>query len=201
MFWKDYGKTVKRLWLNQFGGASFGLMLSFLSSSLATKLPDYDKQIHYISGVLGMFFYCYLIYLVIWETGAKDKIRAEGGRISERPNYGIKIALFYSIPSFAVTFIYFVAAFLYNIAGIRIGVLNGVVNVFGMLSMIFEMPYVGFAIALFGNIGKKLSETMLFPYAAFWLASCVPAALVIWGGYFFGYKGKFMSKLYKKKKD
>jgi hypothetical protein len=201
MFWKEYGKTVKRLWLNQFGGVAFGLMLSFLASAMMRTMPQNDRVISYVSGVLGMFFYCYLLYIVIWEVGAKDRIKVDGERLSPRPHFGLKIALVYSIPSFAVTFLYAVAAFLYNIAGISNAVVRGAVNVLGMLSLILEAPYAGFAIGIFGDIGKRLAETMLFPYALFWIATCIPAAITIWGGYYFGYRGLLMSRVYRQKKQ
>lgn len=201
MFWKEYGKTVRRLWLNQFGAVAFGLMLSFLNAQLSQRMPQHESIINYACGVLGAFFYCYLIYLVIWEVGAKDRIRADAGRISQRPHYGLKIGLFYSIPSLAVTFIYLVTTFAVGVLRAESGVLNGTLNVSGLLSLILEAPYVGFAMGIFGNIGRRLTQLdLLFPYGVFWFISCIPAIIVIWLGYWFGYQGKFMSRAYKKKK-
>lgn len=198
MFWKEYGKHIRRLWLNEFGAVAFGIMLSFLSTSLSDKVGSAAAVVYFVSGLLGMFFYCYLIYLVIWEVGASDRIRADAGRVEPRPHLGIKIALFYSIPCLAVTGIYLVFSLIYKVGGVA-GV-GGVIDVTGMASMVIEAPYIGFALALFKNIGKALDDSNLLYYSVFWFASCLPAILTVWLGYLAGFHGKFMSKMYKKSK-
>ena len=201
MFWKDYGKHVRRLWLNQFGAIAFGIMLSFLSTSLSDRVGESASTVYFISGLLGMFFYCYLIYLVIWEVGAYDKIRVDAGRASASQHFGLKIALFYSIPCLAVTGIYLIATVVYKIAGVENSFVTGVVGVSGMASMVIEAPYIGFALAIFKQIGKAVQDENLLYYSILWFVSCAPAIITVWLGYLAGYKGKFMSKLYKKKKN
>ncbi len=201
MFWKDYGKTIRRLWLNEFGAVAFGIMLSFLSSTLSSKMPEYKMAVYVISGLLGLFFYIYLIYLVVWELGSSDRIKADAGRIPARPNLGLKIGLVYAIPSLAVTGIYLVLTVLYGAAHLDVPALNGTLNVFGLASLVIEAPYLGFALAIFGNIGKNLAENMLVYYGVFWFVTCIPMIVGIWAAYLLGYKGKLMSRLYKRKKD
>ena len=200
MIWKDYGRHIRRLWLNQFGAIAFGIMLSFLSTALSDRVGDSAATVYFISGIVGMAFYCYLIYLVIWEVGAYDKIRVDSGRSGASMHFGIKIALFYSIPSLAVTGIYLVSALIYKVAGVENSVVTGVLGVSGMASMIIEAPYIGFALAFFKEIGKNIQDDSLLYYSILWFVSCLPAILTIWLGYLAGYKGKFMSKMYKKSK-
>lgn len=201
MFWKDYGKSIRRLWLNQFGALAFALMLSFVSSTVATKAPAWAKFAFIAAGVIGMFVYCYLTYLVIWELGAQDRIKVDGGRISARPHYGIKVGLAFGIPSLAATFIYFAMTMIYTFASKDTAIVNGTLNVTGMISLVLEAPYVGFAQAIFGEIGKKIAEESMFYYGLFWFLSCLPILLVTWAGYLAGYHGKFMSRAYKRKKQ
>ncbi|MBR6917751.1 MAG: hypothetical protein IKN38_06160 [Clostridia bacterium] len=201
MFWKDYGKLVRRLWLNLFGAAVFGFMLSSCTTFLAEKSPDHAVLIYVISGVVGMFFYCYLLYLVIWEAGASDRIRVDGGRITPRPHKGALIALAFSAPALIAVFLYFAATLLIDNAGVENGVVNGVSNVSVLVAYLFDLPYVGYALALFGQLGKHIAEAgQRMPYAIYLFLMMLPAAAVIWGGYLLGYHGKLMSRVYKKKK-
>ena len=114
MIWKEYGKVIRRLWLNLFGAAAFGLMLSSLSTNLAEHFKDKALLIFIVSGLIGAFFYLYLLYLVIWEEGAKDRIRVDGGRLDPCPHRGLSIALFYSIPALSATGLYLICTILYN---------------------------------------------------------------------------------------
>ena len=82
--------------------------------------------------------------------------------------------------------------------GVRVGFLNGVINVTGMMSMVVGAPYLGFALALFGVIGRSIAEVNLFPYALLWFATSFPVIAMIWAGYRAGYEGKFMSRFKKK---
>ena len=61
MIWKEYGKTIRRLWLNLFGAVVFGFMLAGLAANLAEKYPSKASLIYIISGVIGTVFYFYLL--------------------------------------------------------------------------------------------------------------------------------------------
>ncbi|MBQ7671422.1 MAG: hypothetical protein IJS45_12010 [Clostridia bacterium] len=201
MFWKDYGKTIRRMWLNQFGALAFALMLSFISTTVAKKVPDYSTLVYVVSGVIGVFFYGYLIYLVIWELGAQDRIRVDGDRMSPRPHHGILVGLAYSLPMLVVTGVYFAMTAVYSLASKDVSVVNGTLNVTGMMSLVIEAPYVGFALAIFGEIGKRIAEESMLYYGVFWFVSSLPILLVCWLGYLAGYHGKFMAWAYKRKKQ
>ncbi len=201
MFWKQYGKLITRLWLNWFGAAVFGFMLSSITTFASERLPDNATLIYVISGVLGTVFYGYLLYLLIWEAGASDRIKVDGGRLEPRPHYGIKIALVFSLPMIVFSLLYFAASILREFLSVDNGFVNAVSDIGYIPSFIFAMPYVGFDLALFGQLGKHIAEIgQTFYNAIYMVASVLPAMLVIWLGYYFGYQGKFMSRFYGPKK-
>ncbi|MCI8611787.1 MAG: hypothetical protein HFE66_07710 [Clostridiales bacterium] len=79
------GTPVKKLMLNQFGGAMLGIMLSS-----ATMQSD---TLNLLTSILAIFFYLFLQYTAVWEIGAKDQIRVNGGRAAENKWQGLRIAL------------------------------------------------------------------------------------------------------------
>lgn len=98
------GTPVKKLILNQFGAAMLGIMLS--SAAMQSRI------LNFLTSLLAIFFYIFLQYTAIWETGAKDRIRVDGGRASEKKWQGLRIALLANSPNilFAVLVILLTAA-------------------------------------------------------------------------------------------
>ncbi len=80
-------KTVGRLYLNQFGSAFLGMMVSM--SATATK----TTWIIVAASLFAIAFHLYLVYMVAWERGGLDRIRVDGGRAPYRPLTGVWIAL------------------------------------------------------------------------------------------------------------
>lgn len=98
------GTPVKKLVLNQFGAAMLGIMLS--SAAMQSRI------LNFLTSLLAIFFYIFLQYTAIWETGAKDRIRVDGGRASEKKWQGLRIALLANSPNilFAVLVILLTAS-------------------------------------------------------------------------------------------
>ena len=93
------GTPVKKLILNQFGAAMLGIMLS--SAAMQSRL------LNFLTSLLAIFFYLFLQYTAIWETGAKDRIRVDGGRAAENKQRGLYAAILANSPNilFAVLII------------------------------------------------------------------------------------------------
>ena len=199
-FWNEYGKLIKRMWLNLFGAAVFGFSVLFCAQALVRD-DNSHNFIYVIAGIISAVFYGYLLYLLAWEAGAKDKIRADGGRTEPCPNRGLKIALVYTIPAAVFIAVYLVTSIVYHATGTDNKAFLSVLNFSGMIGQAFQMPFVCFGILLFGNLGVNIAKTGdTLPYALFLAATLAPAVLVIWLGYLFGYHGKFKSKMYGPKK-
>jgi len=90
--WLDgMGTPVKKLILNQFGAAMLGIMLS--SAAMQSRI------LNFLTSLLAIFFYLFLQYTAIWETGAKDRIRVDGGRAAENKWRGLHAAVLANSPN------------------------------------------------------------------------------------------------------
>jgi len=90
--WLDgMGTPVKKLILNQFGAAMLGIMLS--SAAMQSRI------FNFLTSLLAIFFYLFLQYTAIWETGAKDRIRVDGGRAAENKWRGLHAAVLANSPN------------------------------------------------------------------------------------------------------
>ncbi len=85
------GTPVKKLVLNQFGAAMLGIMLS--SAAMQSRI------LNFLTSLLAIFFYLFLQYTAIWETGAKDRIRVDGGRAAENKWRGLHAAILANSPN------------------------------------------------------------------------------------------------------
>ena len=96
-FLKDNFQDISKLYINQIGVTIFSL---FLYTAIA--MVD-DESIFSLlkiaTSVLATLFYLVLSYFIIWEIGAKDKIRIDSGRLSPSPAKGLFISLFANIPN------------------------------------------------------------------------------------------------------
>lgn len=90
-FIKDNSYIIVKMMLNQFGMAVFGLMLALATSSNETLLL--------LTGIFSVFFYLFLLYTVMWEEGAKYKIRVDGGRAVYRPLNGLYMSICANVPN------------------------------------------------------------------------------------------------------
>lgn len=88
---KENSYIIVKMILNQFGMTVFGLMLALATSSNETLLL--------ITGLFSAFFYLFLLYTVMWEEGAKYKIRVDGGRAVYKPLNGLYMSLCANIPN------------------------------------------------------------------------------------------------------
>ena len=87
VFWKTNSDTVIKMLVHQFGLTVFGFLLNS-----AASVSGNDALVIGL-GVFSAVFYLFLLYVVAWEVGAKDKIRIDAGRqkrISE-DNYDIHL--------------------------------------------------------------------------------------------------------------
>ncbi len=168
------GTPVKKLMLNQFGAAMLGIMLS--SAAMQSRI------LNFVTSLLAIFFYLFLQYTAIWEVGAKDRIRVDGGRAAENKWKGLHAAVLANSPNllFAVLIIVFTAvgvptqwgwagegAVIFTfIARLWQGMYNGVIN--------FVIP-------------QGLSGTQTILSTGIYLAIILPSLIVNLVGYRMGY--------------
>ena len=97
---KENSYDIVKLYVNQLGIMIFSMLLytsvgSFENESLSTKLSIFVS-------VFSTCFYLVLVYYAMWEIGAKDKIRIDGGRMEPCKNKGLVMGLFANVPNFVL---------------------------------------------------------------------------------------------------
>lgn len=97
-FWSENSKIIGKLILNQFGATFFGLMIVLAASAAKSQ----KAWLQLFASVFAALFYLFLIYMVIWERGGQDRIRADGGRAERKPLTGLWIALAANIPNILI---------------------------------------------------------------------------------------------------
>ena len=124
----------------------------------------------YVAGAFGAIVYLGLIYVCMWEKGAKDKIKIDGGRL-ERNNF--KGLLIWLVANSVIIFI------LLNIA--ILSFIKGAENVHGLLTIV----------GLYTN-AMYYAFLWFFSYidvTALYLVVLIPGALVASLSYYSGVKG------------
>jgi hypothetical protein len=100
---KENSYDIVRLYVNQLGIMIFSMLLytavgSFENESLSRGLSVFVS-------VFSTCFYLVLVYYAMWEIGAKDKIRIDGGKMEPCKQKGFAMGLCANIPNFALGFI------------------------------------------------------------------------------------------------
>ena len=102
-FFKENSESIIRLLVNQRGITIFSF---FLYTALGSMQKDGETSPLIFKVLISVFcvlFYFVLIYTVVWEIGAKDKIRIDAGRAEKRIFKGMLLGMYANIPNFVIT--------------------------------------------------------------------------------------------------
>ena len=103
-FLKEHSYNMVKLFLNQIGMTVFGTMLALALSRHADLLV--------ISGIFSVIFFLVLDYMALWEIGAKDKIRIDGGRLKPMSYKGALLSFGANLPNLILTLLMAFCAFI-----------------------------------------------------------------------------------------
>lgn len=88
-FIRENSYTIIKMIVNQIGMTVFGLMLAMATSS--------NSYLLLLTSIFAACFYMVLLYTMSWDSGAKDKIKVDGGRAKYTPFKGVQMSLFANI--------------------------------------------------------------------------------------------------------
>lgn len=178
-------KVIKKLLIYQFGAAFFGILVN----SSAGRLP----WLNWLTGVLAVLFYIYLLYSAVWEEGARDRIRVDGGRMTKDGFKGLKIALAANIPNIIIGVVMVAGTVINVLASARwAGNMAAVANAVGVL---WEGMYVGIITAVFpqydyaANTAIALSSAQIILRSVTFILIVLPALISCFAAYRLGYNG------------
>ena len=158
---KENSYDIVRLYVNQLGIMIFSMLLytavgSFQNERLSTALSIFVS-------IFSICFYLVLIYYVVWEIGAKDKIKIDGGRAEPCKFKGLVMSLFANVPNFILgIFTVLFCTIFVTVGGDAIG---SVFFLFNLIMRFHASMYLGIITAIVpatGNNVELLIEAVLF---------------------------------------
>ena len=172
-FFHRYSYSMVKMFINQFAISVFGTMLS-----MATTATNNDVFTVSVS-IFSIVFYLFLLYTMIWELGAQDKIAVDVGKRPYRPFTGLYMGLLANAPNLLFALMFAIG---YPFMGTHAwaGTMNAVVKLY---SVIFEGMYLGVTAVLPFGAEVKIGA-MWWSY----LAITVPAILTATLAYYIGHK-------------
>lgn len=177
-FFKENNKLITRLILLQFGGTVFGLVLISPVVQKEWLMP--------IMSVIATLFYLFLIYNSMWEEGAKERIRVDGGRAPFDIFRGLKAALFASVPNMIIGILYLAGHYLGLASGPALEWAGNMKLITYSVGMFWEGMYIGL-IRYFAPIN---------PFS--FIAAVFPGLAVAFGAYAIGLHNRKIRNLFKK---
>ena len=174
-FWKTNSDTVIKMLVHQFGLTVFGFLLNSAASVSGNDLLVIGL------GLFSAVFYLFLLYVVAWELGAKDKIRIDGGRMKRDIFKGAKINLVANIPNLIVATLALVGFLFIDKSIMTEGAYTDpawAVNLRGIAQLVGN-----FLNAMYLGIGQYFNvlSSVWFLYAV-----CAPSIIVCGAGYCLG---------------
>ena len=163
---KENSYDIVRLYVNQLGIMIFSMLLY-------TAVGSFENE--KLSNTLGIFvsifsicFYLVLIYYVVWEIGAKDKIRIEGGRAEPCKHKGLVMGLFANVPNVVLGLFTLLFLVIYLASGNTAA--SSVFFIFNLITRFHASMYLGIISAVVptglsaGAVDyiEMLTETILF---------------------------------------
>lgn len=91
-FFSDIFDSITKLVVTQLGIMIFGLVLA-LTSRVVPGTDETAETVLLITSLLSVALYMFIIYSHIWEKGAKDRIKVDGGRMDKQILKGLWIGL------------------------------------------------------------------------------------------------------------
>ncbi|MBQ8174690.1 MAG: hypothetical protein IJ009_04735 [Clostridia bacterium] len=174
MTWlKNNSYAITRLVLYQFGIAVLGIILITATSSrgkLACMVSAY-----------AVIFYLILLYMVTWEDGAKDRIRADshGARVDNL--MGLKLSLCANVPNFLLVLLMLVG-YLFGSVFCEAAWAQTLFVIAHTIGVLWEAMYTGIVNTLIDPAVSSQSPLYLIAYAVLPVFSLGACTL----GYFLG---------------
>lgn len=164
-FFKKYSYIIIKLFVNQIAIALFGVGLAFVSAYAQ------NDKLRVATSIGAIIFYLFLLYVHMWETGAKDGISAEAHHTSRGLWRGFAMSAMANIPNLFLALLITVAS-LAKLSG-------GLGQVATAIALLMEGMYFG---VLSVPVGGVVLSTKVISY----FAIVLPAVLVSGLAYIIG---------------
>ena len=130
-FFSTHSYNMVKMFLNQFAIALFGFILVLAAGQAE------NTTLRNVTSVFAILFYLFLIYVMTWEIGFRDKVSVETGRKKRNPFTGVLISLCANSINFILA-IFIMLASLFDVAA-----LSNIGGVCASIAVFIEGMYTG----------------------------------------------------------
>lgn len=145
----NYGTPIKKLILNQFGAAIMGVML-FMASRNSIPMSVFTS-------LFTIGFYMVIVYTSMWDIGARDRLKVDGGRAPKDLFIGTKSALLAGIPNI-------ILGLLCTLFTVFDSMENSVVVLARNIAIMWESMYSGLLWTIFPKTLHVVDNTAYYAY-------------------------------------
>lgn len=167
---KENIDSISKLFINHVGMMIFGLAVL-----ISTKLMN--DVVFYMMGVLAVLMYFTLLYTAMWERGAKDKIKIDGGRKKPDLFHGLWAYLLGNILVVITSLLGLIFAFFVTE---EVSFANNTLAVFRFISHYYNAMYLPITEI---EIASPVVKSLIY------VATILPGAIVSCVSYILGVKG------------
>lgn len=172
---KENLDSIFKLFINHMGMMIFSLVVLLTSKLISSKMNN--NAIFYIMGAIAVLMYFSLIYTAMWEKGAQDKIKIDGGRLNKNIFSGL---YFYLIANAIAIFAGVVALIFSFFVTKEASFVNDVYVVFRLISHYYNGMYMWITQL---NFASPVIHSLIY------IAVIIPGTLVAFVSYILGVKG------------
>ncbi len=188
-FFEDGIDTIVKMVVTQLGMTMFGIMVTMAAKIVPQQAETNRNILTLIASLAAIVFYIFLLYVHIWEKGARDKIKIDGGRLEQCKLKGLYISLVANSLNILLGLImiatYYFCDFVNNTPSIPYQ-LYGTANDF---ARIIQGMYIGVLNYLFPNATS--TPPVMF------LVITLPALAISTLGYYLGSENRKITKFFK----
>ncbi len=167
---KENLDSISKLFINHVGMTIFSLVVLITSKLI-------NDVVFYVMGVLAILMYFSLLYTAMWEKGAKDKLKIDGGRARCNIYNGL---FFYLIANVLVIFTALVSFILSFFVTEELSTANDVYAVFRIITHYYNGMYMPIT---------RLSGVGPVAHSCIYMLTVLPGAIVSFVSYILGVKG------------
>ena len=196
---KENSYDIVRLYVNQLGIMIFSMLLNSAVGDL--KSQSLSSTLMLIVSIFSIGFYLSLVYYAIWEIGAKDKIRVDGGRALPCKSKGLVMSLFANVPNIVLGILSILFISIFMATGNE--VIYSVFLIFNMIMRFHASMYLGLIITLVpisAATGTDINYTTYLIHAILFTVLPLISVAVTHIGYTLGFKEKKLFAFFNKKK-
>ena len=185
-FFEDTLEVIIKMLVTQLGMTMFGVMITMAAVSFERSSKNGNNVLSLVASIFAVFMYMFLLYIHVWNKGARDKIKIDGGRMKENKLKGLYMSL---IANSLNLFLGLVMVATFYFCDFTTNPNSMVCQIFGTANDIARIIQ-GMFIGIINYISPNAESTSPFLF----LLITVPALSISTLGYYLGTKNKKVAR-------